>query len=130
MIKVRICENTETVIDDEFTESSGMSWDDEYLKGIMSDLFDWLASEYPAIFDVAECDNNFQNWHGGKFDQFWCRRGFVAINSDAPSAIELCSSIDNKFKNLITEYEERFIISNLPLYSHGSSSVWFPPAGS
>jgi len=75
-----ICGNPETLLDGSYLRRAGRDCEDAAVE---------IVDAAAAVLPAAEygVDSIFQNWHGGRFHQFWDNRGGVAIPRGATDEI-------------------------------------------
>ena len=77
--KIYICGNDETICDG-CTDDRTDAWKDEIGTTFVDAAAD-IATKGGADYQT---EHQFQDWHGGRFDQFYTRCALVAVSSDAP----------------------------------------------
>jgi len=79
MIEIHICGNTETLL-------SGS--DNREIAGLEEDAaIEAIDAAHQVIFDRlgsvsgVKVEHSFRDWNGGRYDQFYCRCGFLAVEN-------------------------------------------------
>ena len=82
MTNLFVCSNVETLVD-------GTWLQDHPDRFAIEGIWDVTKNFYNknSVFADYFFDNHFSNWHGGKFDRFFKRCGFVAVPSNSSEEI-------------------------------------------
>lgn len=77
--KLFVCGNAETIFEGTYLSRDGNKDDAGPIIDAACNVIDDHAKA------TSEVDQQFRNWHGGRFDQFYTRCGLVAYSKDAPA---------------------------------------------
>lgn len=95
---IYVCSNVETLVDGTYLQGHSEMFT---MEGVWNILREKCHLDY-------KYDSHFPNWHGGKFDQFFNRCGFVAIPTTASAeeekfAWDLNAAIKQEIENQAQE---------------------------
>lgn len=99
MDRITICTNGETLTDSYDIENC---YDEEAI-AVASEAANRCFCQLTGEYGSLDTDSFFPNWHGGKYDQFYTRAGFVAFADKADR--ELAEKIDEAMKDALNEFE-------------------------
>lgn len=81
-MKCYVCSNVETLVAGSWLENHPENFSMEGLYRVVREF----CSNHEALSDY-HYDSIYNHWHGGKFDQFFKRCGFVAVPSNSSEEI-------------------------------------------
>jgi hypothetical protein len=82
MTNLFVCLNVETLVDGTWLQDHSDRFAIEGIWDITKNFYN-----KNTVFDDYNFDNHFSHWHGGKFDQFFKRCGFVAVPNNSSEEI-------------------------------------------
>ena len=83
--KFVICSNNEILLE----QYDGL--DRDAVSEAVGAAFRYIESRLDCTraHENIDTDRFFRNWNGGRYDQFWCRTGFVAVNIESHTTREI-----------------------------------------
>ena len=104
MSKLFVCTNVETLVSGTWLEGRPDLFAVESLWDLVKNFYNQNQD-----FSDYDFDSHYKNWHGGKFDRFFHRCGFVAVDSNSTDEIRsLAWSLSYQIAEEVEEqaYEE------------------------
>jgi len=110
-MKFVICSNVEELSDCDWPED----WQDEIVSAGLRAAWDELEKQIgPEYYRVTTEDATFQRWNGGRYDQFWKRCGYVAIDIDGSKSMEdIAWEVNTSLQDAMIEEYERLLVAEM-----------------
>jgi len=110
-MKFVICSNVEELSECVCNDD----WQDEIisvgLRAAWSELEKQIGPEY---YKFTTEDATFQRWNGGRYDQFWKRCGYVAIDIDGSKSMEdIAWEVNTSMQDAMIEEYERLLVAEM-----------------